>query len=81
MATCDTNSTDGNIQGHYSPFGNGPSGTDEYNAVCSPDTVIECEVGDLTGKHSTIDVMGKISQCSTYSLSILLFSLNPCVPS
>jgi hypothetical protein len=48
-----------NILGHFDPFGRAPTGTPEYNAACTPNTTSGCEVGDLTGKHSTINVQGK----------------------
>ena len=48
----------GNIGGHYRPFGNGPPGGN-YNLSCNPDMLTGCEVGDLTGKHATINVPGE----------------------
>lgn len=56
MGTCNTS---GNIGGHYAPFGNGPTSASNYSQVCGPDMLEGCEVGDLTGKHTTINVYGK----------------------
>lgn len=44
---------------HYDPTGMGPTNATGYSANCTPDTPIGCEVGDLTGKHDTVDVSGK----------------------
>ena len=46
------------IGGHYDPFNRPPPSDPSY--FCTPDreNITNCEVGDLTGKHDTIDVTG-----------------------
>ena len=44
---------------HYDPTGNGPTSAMGYNVTCTPDTPEQCEIGDLTGKHDTIDISGE----------------------
>ncbi len=52
--------TSGNIGGHYDPFSRGPTSASNYSQICGPDMVEGCEVGDLTGKHVTINVAGMV---------------------
>lgn len=50
---------------HYDPTGNGPTNRDGYNVSCTPDTPDGCEIGDLTGKHDTINISGEPWQWSS----------------
>ena len=44
------------IGGHYNPFDAPAPSSPQY--MCSPSDITECEVGDLTGKHSALSVDG-----------------------
>ncbi len=58
---CDTNSTTGNIRGHYDPFGSGPTMRPGYDVDCGANRTSGCEVGDLTGKHDRLTISGTLS--------------------
>lgn len=50
--------TSGNIGGHFDPTGKGPTSDAGYQGRCTPDMPVECEEGDLSGKHDTLTVSG-----------------------
>lgn len=60
-----------NIGSHYDPFSAGPISLPGYLDRCGPDTPDECEVGDLSGKHSMIDIDGECFLCSNTRLNIV----------
>ena len=47
---------------HYDPTGNGPTGRANYSIECTRQTPEMCEIGDLTGKHTTINISGESQQ-------------------
>jgi len=48
----------GSVGPHYDPTGNGPTSAVGYSMRCTPDTPNMCEIGDLAGKHGTVNISG-----------------------
>ena len=55
VGTCD-------VGPHYDPTGNGPTNRTNYSIECTRQTPEMCEIGDLTGKHTTINIAGESQQ-------------------
>ena len=55
VGTCD-------VGPHYDPTVNGPTNRTNYSIECTRQTPEMCEIGDLTGKHTTINIAGESQQ-------------------
>ncbi|XP_051978260.1 uncharacterized protein LOC127639949 [Xyrauchen texanus] len=52
--------------GHWNPF-NIETNVSTYNINCGPDSPFACEVGDISGKHKTLDLLPEVGTVATKS--------------
>ena len=60
-----------NIGDDFKPFGNGPTGTTQYNSSCNPSLTNGCQVGDLTRKHDFLTIAGNSFQCQLAGIHVI----------